>query len=84
MDDTQNTTLGEMDSLFSQVKAMVMVALESAGNDGKIDPLEAVRLAAMGVGLVQAIIAMVQRNHGARLKDTLRSVVENSKVDLPA
>lgn len=84
MADTHALQVGDMDSLFGQVKAMVLVALESAGNDGKIDPIEAIRLASMGVSLVQTIVAMVQRNHTTKQTDSLQFVAANSQVHLPA
>lgn len=74
--------VGDMDSIFGQVKAIVLAALESA-SDGSINPVEAIRLAGMGVALVQAIVAMVIRNHSGAQKDSLQFVAANSQVHLP-
>jgi hypothetical protein len=84
MADTHVLQTEDMNSLFGQLKAMVLVALESAGNDGKIDSMEAVRLASLGVGLVQSIVAMIQRNHTTKQTDSLHFVAANSQVHLPA
>jgi hypothetical protein len=71
----------ELNSVIGQVRAMVSLAVGSVGNDGKIDPIEAIQLAMMGVELVKTIIATVQAH---RDKDKLKFVAENSRLHLPA
>ena len=74
--------LQSVNSLYGQLTGLVRTAINSIGNDNKIDASEAIQLGLQSFNIAGAVTGLVTRHEEAMLKDIL-FVLENGRWYLP-